>query len=46
MRNTQHKEPNPRQLNQQEKRRKLWQAMQPPPKDYPQREVTPWKVEG
>ena len=28
------------------KRRKQWQAMQPPPQTYPEPEVEPWKVEG
>jgi hypothetical protein len=38
--------PSPHQLRRQERRRKLWQATQPPPLDYPQREPEPWKVLG
>ena len=38
--------PELRQIKMQEKRRKMWQAAQPPLREYPQREVLPWKVEG
>ena len=36
----------PKQDKRQLKRRKQWQAMQPPPVVYPLPEVLPWKVMG
>lgn len=46
MSKTRHPEPTPRQRKRELKRRQQWQAMQPPPLDYPLPPAPVWKVEG